>query len=234
MDKSETDNELEYAPETETAEQFLRQQHPSAVGFFRVKGVKEKQLGNLALHHRDLLYSTHCLASLKRVDDDPVGDDHHIGLMQESLWRGAVIYFVKCFGHNASRSTLNHTRIFLTQDRKTRFKFFSSLRDKHLVHDENAYTNYSVVLVINPEPSGEKIAAVGCLRSTSFVRTAERVAELYDLVDVTRRWVRVEMDKLKASIKADYESKTRMELLSLEKIRIAPVLWSDVHGRRQK
>lgn len=66
----------------------------------------------------------------------------------EALWTAALTMFFKCFKRSASRNKLDSTLVLANEPEEGRAQFaiLQALRDKTVVHDENAYTQ-GVVLV---------------------------------------------------------------------------------------
>lgn len=72
----------------------------------------------------------------------------------DALWTAALTMFFKCFKRSVSRSKLDVALVLANEPEEGRaqFEVLQSLRDKTVVHDENAYTQGAVLVPIaNPE-----------------------------------------------------------------------------------
>lgn len=71
-----------------------------------------------------------------------------------ALWTAALTIFFKCFQNSKSRNKLDHALVLANEPEEGRAQFsvLRALRNKTVVHDENAYTQGAVLVPIaNPD-----------------------------------------------------------------------------------
>ena len=131
---------------------------PSAVKFVSIEGHEDRQLSDLALHRHDLSFVTDCLRELNATSSD---------FLRSALWQLAVITFIKCFVGSSARIQLDASAIFgKTPSAMEAYRYIKNLRDKHFVHDENAYSQCVPALAIGDGTKGYNIEKVIALSST--------------------------------------------------------------------
>ena len=107
-----------------------------------------EQLADMVLHHADLRFANECLEAMS----SPAGTSP---LVAEALWRSAVIHYCKCFGeHGSSRARLPYSKYLPVGLPREIHKYFMDLRNKHLVHDVNAWTQATPMAVVGPKEQG--------------------------------------------------------------------------------
>ena len=100
---------------------------PDAVKFIKLSGRKARRLADLVLHRHDLEFSARCLVEINRFSKPSDG------LVQQALWRSAVLHYIKCFGNSAARGQLSAKRILKNEQLGLEIhKYFKELRDKHI------------------------------------------------------------------------------------------------------
>ena len=72
------------------------------------------------------------------------------GLVRQGLWRSAVEHCMKCFSSSEARSKLNPKKVFKGDPEALEIhEYFRNLRNKHIAHDENAYSQCIPGAVLN-------------------------------------------------------------------------------------
>ena len=79
------------------------------------------------------------------------------------------------------------------------------MRNKHVVHDENAWTQATPMAVIAAAGTQRKIEEVVCTNITAQTREPINVSNLTSLVDCTLSWVESRIDSLCEEIKIELE-----------------------------
>lgn len=166
-----------------------------------------RQLADCVLHRDDLSFSKHCVEQLR--------NSHHIPLVREALWRSAIVHYCKCFDQSGRiRGVVTSSKYLPKGDARVGHQFFLDLRNKHLVHDENSYTQTSVGAVIAPSGRDYKVEEVVCTKITSVTLTDEHLDILSHLIDAALNWVVSRFDPLVEMIKEELESLSYETLLS--------------------
>jgi len=68
-----------------------------------LKNCWARQLSDISLHNDDLVFALDCLQRVNKHDDN---------FVQESLYRNAIVLFVKCFVSSRARSKLTAKKIW--------------------------------------------------------------------------------------------------------------------------
>ncbi|MBV6823202.1 hypothetical protein [Pseudomonas sp. PD9R] len=123
------------------------------VHMYAVRHESARRWVDLSLHLSDLEVTLSWLELLvhKHTQRTPEAD---------ALWTAALTMFFKCFKRSASRSKLDVALILANEPEEGRAQFavLQSLRDKTVVHDENAYTQGAVLVPIaNPDGPVAKV-----------------------------------------------------------------------------
>lgn len=142
---------------------------PNADKAIKLPSSMAKYLVDLSLHETDLRISKE---SLSFMEGNQLTLD---SIILESLWRSAIIHFTKCFtdqmtihrngrkvAPDYSRIKLDKKRIFLNKLAIDSFDFIMTLRNKHVVHDENPYLQSSPGFIINDGTHVNKVEKVFC------------------------------------------------------------------------
>lgn len=91
---------MEHFDIKKTPEGFHIEGFPDAVKIIRIDGPKARRIADLALHRADLDFALQCLEEINRAPEQPY-------VLRQALWRAAVVHYVKCFGENESRFSLD-------------------------------------------------------------------------------------------------------------------------------
>jgi hypothetical protein len=108
-----------------------------------------KKISEMSLHLEDFRFALNCLDKVNEIHDD---------LISQSLWRSAIMHFVKCFGKGV-RSALDPSQVYkgMPSEAMESFLYFKALRNKHLIHDENSYTQTAPAAIINDGSKSYKV-----------------------------------------------------------------------------
>lgn len=183
---------------------------PDAVKFFRLEGPKARRLADLCLHRSDLEFAAGCLKAINEVPD---------GLVRTALWRSAVIHYMKCFGDSA-RFQLSAEAIYKGEPPESllAFRFFKDLRNKNMVHDENAYMQSTPGAVLNPRTSQYKIAKILCVSIEAEVLGQENYSNLELLIKKALAWVIAQFNQLCDLLTKELETEPYDTLLQRESV----------------
>lgn len=216
---------MEYYPLNKIDTGFHVEGFPDAAKLIKLEGKKARRLADLVLHKGDLEFALSCLENIEHKDSElilkQVKDSAVI--IRQGLWHSAIMHFMKCFGQNNSRFGLNSKNVYKGQtDAIEVFAFFKALRDKHLVHDENAYSQCHPGAVLNMPNSECKIAKIMCTHFVGFTLDEASYSNLHLLVSDALKWVVTEFDNLcevlTGELEAEpYEKLEQMELVVLSK-----------------
>jgi len=181
---------------------------PNAVKLVDIRTPKAKRLADLALHQEDLRFALECLGLITiNVSES--------NLIQKALWRSALVSFFKCFG-NGDRFQLSPQKLLKGEPSEAMksFNYFKSLRNKHVVHDENSYTQTVCGAVLNPEFSETKVDRVIALCMDMHLDQTH-LSSFITLVKFILDSVSKEFDALELSIRGELESESYSTLISL-------------------
>ena len=179
---------------------------PDGTHVVSVVGVLARRLADLQLHATDLSFAAAALDALGRMEPDD-------SLVREALWRTAIVHYFKCFGEGA-RFQLSERKLHKGLDPivHTIFGYFKDLRNKHFVHDENAYAQATVCAVLNNGSKPYKVEKVVCVAALAKTSTADNVGNLGNLVQVALRWVELQHREASRLITEDLEKQSMATL----------------------
>ena len=201
---------MEHFSVTKTKTGFQIEGFPDAAKVVRIKGPKAKRLADLSLHKSDLEFASECLETINQVSDKP-------WVLRQALWRSAIIHYMKCFGGNNARGQLNSKNIYKgNAGALTAFDYFKDLRNKHVVHDDNAYTQSIPGAILNKPDKSYKIEKIVCFAAIGETLEQGNWNNLHLLIQTARKWVVVEFDKLCETIAKELEAKPYEDLNNLE------------------
>jgi hypothetical protein len=197
---------------------------PDAIKVVQVTGKHYRQISHLVLHKSDLEFALGCLAELNNVEKPVVRD---------ALWNSAIVAFIKCFSGNSARIRLNETKIYANEPiGKHVFEYFKNLRNKHVVHDENSYTQCVPCAAINGGNKAYKVEKI--LAMSAHVETLEQpnYANLHLLVTAALAWVTRQFDELCDAVTTELEAEPYDALISRPAASFKMADVRDIHKRR--
>lgn len=93
--------------------------------------------------------------------------------------------------------------------------YFQGLRNKHVVHDENSYTQVQTVLVLNPKDDQKHVADILSIVFNADTANAEHIRSFSPLISTAFSWVENQHNSLIAQLVTSYEGKVYSELEAL-------------------
>jgi hypothetical protein len=211
---------------TKTDTGFHIEGFPEAVKVIRVEGPKARRLADLELHRTDLEFALLCLEAINTAPEDPY-------VVRQALWRSAVVHYVKCFGASESRFSLDAKVVYSSDpEGREQYAYFDSLRNKHLVHDENSYAQCLPGAILNKAESPHKIEKIACLSVIGDTLSEGSYSNLHLLLTIARKWVVEQFDELCNVITKELEAQPYDALLSKSAITYTVPGANDVHKTR--
>lgn len=177
---------------------------------YAVRHESARRWVDLSLHLSDLEVTLSWLELLihKHTQRTPEAD---------ALWTAALTMFFKCFQHSESRSKLNAALVLANEPEEGRagFEVLKSLRNKTIVHDENAYTQGAVLVPIaNPnEPVAKRGSPSVTLFKASTLDDAQ-IGNLRLLTLASITYVNSEIAKASVEVEAYLSSVSRADLVA--------------------
>jgi hypothetical protein len=135
------------------------------------------------------------------------------------LWRGAIVHYCKCFAQRGSRRALPYTKILdvipgsEVQPREIH-KYFLSLRNRHIVHDDNAWLQVLAGAIIAAPGKGHNVEKVTCTSFQGETFNDGNFGNLYLLIQEALKWIASRFDTLCDDITEELERLPRETLLS--------------------
>lgn len=188
---------------------------PDAVKLISISDLvpnRSRELSDIASCRLDLVFAKACLDSLRTAQNpSPV--------LQDALWRGAIIYYCKCFAQRGSRRPLPYTKILpVIPDSEAQpreiHKYFLALRNRHLVHDENAWLQVLAGAVVAAPGKGYNIEKIICAGFQGQTFDGANFGNLYLLIENALTWVGARFDTLCEDITEELGKLSRETLLS--------------------
>jgi len=187
--------------------------YPDAVALKRIDDPAARQLQAMTLHHADLSFCQQALAEVARLDRSQQT------LLAEGLWIAAIARFFKCFGKNKARTQLSAKKILRDfVGAGAVFAYFEALRNKHIIHDENPYSQAFTGVALNAREAEYKVADIIAMAFNAFTVDDDHLVQFRQLVDVTLLWVAAEREELHNLLGKAYEQTLYDELLALPDI----------------
>jgi hypothetical protein len=180
---------------------------PRGVQIVEVISSDARWLADLALHRSDLLFAE---KSLKAISDSPTLPSDVL----ESLWRSAIAHMYKCFGSSKSRNRLDSGRVLAgaSNEKLANFKYYKALRNKHMIHDENSYSQVAIVAVLNDGSHDKKIEGVRAMTLRFTELSPQTHFNFSALLRWIQDWVAREFDEVMERIGIALEAKSMEEL----------------------
>ena len=199
--------------------------YPEAKRVAQLKTMKAKRLADMRLHQSDLGFCERVLQIFSATLGDEPND------AAQALWISVLTKFYSCFGNNKGRSQLDAQNVYKgNPEALTAFRFYSNIRNKHIVHDESNY-NYSFTgVVLGPEADVQDILS---LQFQAVVSDAANGQLMYNLVDAALKYVSLQVDALLAEILKEVHALSPQGRAALPDIKfIAPTVGDE--GERRK
>lgn len=201
---------------------------PGAVKVVRIDSPDAIRVSDLALHKADLEFADNCLEAINTVPEE-------LHVLREALWHSAVVHFFKCFGKSKARFRLTTDKVLQGEPSVAMevFNHFKSLRDKHLVHDENNYTQSITGAVLNDGCKNYKIEKIVCLSVASATMEQGSYGNLKLLIERALLWVTQEFNQLCDSLTDELEKETYAELMAREDLTFKAPTLDELHKNRR-
>lgn len=214
---------------TKTAGGFHIEGFPNAVKIIQIDQPQSKKLADLFLHKTDLEFALRSLEEINGVPDQDL-------FLRQVFWRSAVVHYLKCFGGNKARSRLNKKEIYKKEDTTAfdAFEYFKNLRHKHIVHDENSYSQCIPGAILNQHNHSYKIEKIVCISATVNSLAQENYNNLHLLITVAMAWAVNEFDALCEILTKELEVKSYDSLLKMQSITYRPPTVDQVKNNRLK
>lgn len=200
---------------------------PDGAKAIQLTGDRARNVADLGLHMRDLRFALDCLDAINEVPLEwPV--------VRKALWRSALVHFYKCFGKSKSRVQLDVGEVYAGEDDSIfgGFEHYRHLRNKHVVHDENSYTQGIPGAVLNDGQKAYKVEKVVCFMAEIMSVTQENWSNLRLLASKAHGWVVREFDRATAELTAELETLSYEELAAHEPLSYRAPDSEDVAKRR--
>jgi hypothetical protein len=163
---------------------------PDSVKIINLDGPEAKRLADLFLHKLDLEFADFCLNTINQTPLENM-------TLRLALWHSAIIYYTKCFGRS-TRFQLSQKKIYKNEPPAAIiiFDYFKNLRNKHLVHDDNPYSQCKPGAIINNGAKDYKIDKIICFAATVNTLNEGNFGNLKLLIKDAKKWVDEEYDVL--------------------------------------
>ena len=186
--------------------------YPDALKVIRLNfNLKIKRLASLVLNLYDLRRAKQALSDINQVSNE---------FLRNALWDYAMIIFIKCFDNAISRNNLNYKKVYAGDELgKEVFRYFLNLRNKHIVHDENSFSECLIGAIIANEKKQYKIEKVICIPLEAQTPEQVNYSNLMLLIDKAINYIEIEYDKLAKSISDELEKEKIEALMAMEQLR---------------
>jgi hypothetical protein len=179
---------------------------PDAVKAIELSGPQSRRLAHLALHQGDLQFVIACLEEINRTESQ---------IARDALWDYAIVRFVKCFVGGSARSQLDERHIYKNEPQGMQaFDYFKNLRNKHVIHDENAYSQCIPSAAINAGNKPYKVEKILAMPVIGITLEQANYNNLHLLASYALTWVTNKFDELCNTITAELEKESHEALIA--------------------
>lgn len=200
---------MEYFPISKTETGVHIEGFPNAVKVIQIGGYKAKRLADLGLHKSDLEFAAKCLEEINCAPDES-------RVVRQALWRSAIVHYLKCFGSGA-RFQLHADKIYKGDTPGLSVhNYFLSLRNKHVVHDENSYAQCIPGAILNSREHNHKITKIICFNAIAETLCQDDYSNLHLLIQRAKAWVIGEFDRLCEILTRELETESYDDLYNRE------------------
>lgn len=201
---------------------------PDAVKVIKVEGRLGARVADLALHRIDLECA---LDGLKKIN-------HHTDLtVRQALWHSAITTFIKCFDESSkSRGKLDSNKVYKNKSTFALLshKYFDHLRNKHITHDDNNYSQCQTGAILNNGTKRYKIEKIISPTFTAWTLNQGDYNNLHSLIEDALSWIDNEYNNLCNKITIELESKSYHELFQMENIEYMPPSPDSINKTRNR
>ncbi len=196
------------------------------ISFAEILPRQARELSSLTAHRLDLAFARKCLELINETENDGV---------RQALWRSAATHYAKCFAQAKStdeRKPLHPDKVLESGNARKIHRYFTSLRNKHLVHDVNAWLQVPAGAVIAAPGKDFNIEEVICAMLEGNSLNQPNYSNLSLLVERALTWIEPEFDRLCKEIKAELEKIPRETLLRQPDVTYRAPEADDIHKPR--
>lgn len=179
---------------------------PDAVRVIALSGDAANEIADLALHQRDLTIAS---AALQSLNSSLIAT-----IIQEALWTAALVHYFKCFS-SGSRNRLSMEKVYAAAPPEAleAFRYLKALRDKHLVHDVNGFSQVTAGAVIAAPGKGYKIEKIVSVTSHAVSHDVN-FGNCSLLIEDALKWVKSRYDQLCDGLTPELEGRSYEDLLA--------------------
>jgi hypothetical protein len=178
---------------------------------------------DMLLHKSDLAFALECLKLIKIVSPEPL-------TLQQALWRSALVSYYKCFGSGV-RAALISTDIYVVPLALEAYEHLKYLRNKHIVHDENSFSQSIPLAALNNGEKEFKIEKIICYH---IVLEQENYDNFHLLVSDAIKFVDQKFNELCIALTNELEKETYEELSNREAFSKSRIQFDTISKRRKK
>ncbi len=203
---------------------------PYATKVIKLSGPKAQQLSELASHRNDLQIALASLGGLNGVALES-------SLVRQGLWRSAVEHCMKCLSASKARPRLDPKKVFKGDSEALEvYEYFRNLRNKHIAHDENAYSQCVPGAVLNGPNAQYKIAKIVCFSAYAETLDQGNYSNLHKMVTETLSHIDARFESLCSDLTAELEARCYGELdsMSMEEMRYSKPELGDIGNPRAR
>lgn len=203
---------------------------PDATQLVKLPRELSKDIADLRLHNTDLEIASRSLEGINKAIRADIPE------IVDSLWRSAIIHFIKCFSGQRSRNMLDPNIVFSTEPEQAlhAFRYFKKLRNKHIAHDDNAYLQALTGLALNDGNKDYKIERVLCFTVLSDTMENDNYGNLLLLINRTREYVDKQFALLCDEITLELDKWSYSDLLALGDLDFKPPEVDELGKTRQR
>lgn len=182
-----------------------------------------RELSSVRAHRLDLAFARKCLELINETENDGI---------RQALRRSAATHYAKCFAQAKStneRKPLHPNKVLEPGEARKIHRYFTSHRDKHLIHDVNAWLQVPAGAVIAAPGKGFNVEEVICDTFEGNSLNQPNYGNLWRLIERALAWIEPESERLCDEIKAELEKIPRETLVAQPDLTYRAPEADDIH-----
>lgn len=181
---------------------------PDTIKVVRIDNQEAREVAEMTLHRSDLCFALQCVESINLVPAESY-------IVKKALWHSAIVHYAKCFQRSAARTSLMRSEVYSGDSGAVvAFDYFMNLRNKHVGHDENSYSQSLPGAAINNGNKSFKIEKILCMAVEGETLEKANCQNLHLLISDALKYVDIRIDSLCVKLTKRLEKENYHELIN--------------------
>lgn len=188
-----------------------------------------KTISDYSLHREDLSFAKYNLDSINNVG---IVEDVRL---QQTLWRSAIVHYVKCFSSAKARGQLSFEKVYREAPPEARiaFDYIKELRNKTFIHDQNSYSQSIPCAALNGGGKQYHVEKILFLHIRAESLNQENYNNFYMLTTQALEFVNNELEKMFVRVTETLEALKLDEIMKYEDVKYTSPTLDEISKTRQ-